>query len=93
MNFEKFCDQVKATAEKAADKINKTSDLAALQLKLSVSEKHLKDVYAELGHAVYLQMKLGQDQAEAIVAIMERVTAAKKEIADLENEIKQVKTK
>ena len=93
MNFEELYGQVKATAEKAAEKINQKTDLAALQFKLSLSEKQLKEIYAELGHAVYLQMKHGQDQAERIVTLLESVTVAKKEVADLEAQIKQLKSK
>ena len=93
MKLEELYDQVKITAEKAADKINKTTDLAALQVKLSVAQNHLKEAYAALGHAVYLQMKLGQDQAAKIVSLLEKITEAKKEVADLETQIKQLKSK
>lgn len=93
MKLEEIYDQVKITAEKAADKINKTTDLAALQLKLSMAQNRLKETYANLGHAVYLQMKHGQDQAETIVSLLEKVTAAKKEVTDLETQIKQLKSK
>ena len=93
MNIDNLYDQVKATAEKAADKLNKTTDYAALQLKLSVVEKRLAEAYAELGRAVYLQMRCGKDCAEDVLVLLEKISITKKEIAELEARIREIKAK
>ncbi len=99
MTWDEFCNGAKKAAEKAADKINRTADLAALQVKLAMAEKKLNDAYAVLGRASYLHFETEEDNTDAVVAACAGVDRAqavcnklKAQIAEMEAANKQEKT-
>ena len=91
MTWDTFCDQVKTTAGKAADKINQTADLATLQVKLALAERKLTDAYAELGRVAYLHFSESEHIAGEITTAMENVEAAIGVVEDYKAEIEKTK--
>lgn len=93
MTWDEFCNQAKKTASKAADKINRTADLATLQFKLSMSEHKLEETYAELGRVAYKHFSEQNSSADAVAKAMEGVRAAKRTVADYQKQIAQFQAK
>ena len=91
MTWDHFYSGVKKAVGSAADKINQTTDLAALQVKLSMAEKKLQDAYAMLGRAAYRHFSTEDNTAEVVAAYMTGVERAQKEVADLEKQIEQMR--
>ena len=80
MTWDEFYGKVKTTVGKAADKINQTTDLATLQVKLSMAEHKLKDAYAELGRSAYKHFSEEDSSADAVAASMSLVDEALKAV-------------
>ncbi len=64
MTWDELCTGLKKTADIAADKINQSTDLAALKLKLSMAERRLSEAYVNLGKAAYLHLTEDEEDAE-----------------------------
>ncbi|MBQ7347031.1 MAG: hypothetical protein IJW55_03665 [Clostridia bacterium] len=92
MTWDEFCGKVKTTVGKAADKINQTTDLATLQVKLNMADHKLEEAYAELGKVAYKHFSEPESSAELVAAAMTGVEEAQKAIDDLKAEIEKVKT-
>ena len=73
MSWESFCDSVRRAADRAAEKLNQTADLAALQVKLSMAESRLKDAYTELGRLAYSHLSREGELTEEVSAAMKKV--------------------
>lgn len=91
MTWDEFYGKVKTTVGKAADKINQTTDLATLQVKLSMAEHKLKDAYAELGRSAYKHFSEEDSSADAVAASMSLVDEALKAVDALKAEIEKLK--
>lgn len=52
-SWNEFCQSVKRTANRAADMIGQSVDIATLQVKLSAAEGKLDDAYTALGRLAY----------------------------------------
>lgn len=91
MSWDSFCKSVKKTAEKAADEINYSAELATMQVKLSMAEKKLEEAYAELGKAAYRHFCNEESTADAVAHAMEPVEAAMKEVRSWKLRIEKLK--
>lgn len=93
MSWEAFCESVKRVAGQAADKINQTADLAALQVKLSMAESKLKDAYAQLGQVAYRHFSEEENTAEDVASAMKEVTRCRAACDKLRAEIEEARRK
>lgn len=91
MSWESFCSSFKKAVGTAADKINQTTDLAALQVKLGVAEHKLNEAYAEFGRIAYRHFTTEEGSVEDLPAKMTQVEAAHKAVRDLEAQIEACK--
>ncbi len=78
MTWDELCAGLKKTADIAADKINQSTDLAALRFKLSMAERRISEAYAALGKVAYLHLTAddGADNEEANAANANAVSKA-----------------
>lgn len=91
MSWETFCDNARRMADRAADKINQTADMAALQVKLSVAQGKLKDAYAELGRVAYRHLSKEESIAEEVSSAMKEVEKCRKACRELQDKIAEQK--
>ena len=87
MSWDSFYSSVKRAVGTAADKINQTTDLAALQIKLGVAEHKLEEAYAQLGRDAYRQFTTDEDVVDAVSKSMTLVEKAQKAVDDLNAQI------
>ncbi|MBE6554493.1 MAG: hypothetical protein E7666_09150 [Ruminococcaceae bacterium] len=92
MSWESFCSSFKKAVGTAADKINQTTDLATLQVKLGVAEHKLNEAYAQFGRAAYRHFTTEEGSVDKISKGLEQVEAAQKAVRDLEIQIEQCKS-
>lgn len=91
MSWESFCDSVRRAADRAAEKLNQTADLAALQVKLSMAESRLKDAYTELGRLAYSHLSREGELTEEVSAAMKKVESCLAECKTLQDKIAEQK--
>jgi hypothetical protein len=70
MNWDHIRDNVKKAAEKTADQLNYSADLATLQVKLTVEERKLAQAYAELGKIAYRHFSEDESKADEVAGAM-----------------------
>ena len=70
MNWDHIKSNVKKAAEKTADQLNYSADLASLQLKLSVEERKLEQAYVALGKAAYQHFSDAESSADEVASAM-----------------------
>ena len=93
MGFEELYGQVKGTVEIAAEKINRTADIAALQVKLGVSEHKLNEAFAELGRASFEYFDDAQSfDANRMAKLLSSVKAAKQVRDNYQKQIEELKS-
>lgn len=91
MSWDSFYASFKRAVGTAADKINQTTDLAALQLKLGVAEHKLEAAYAQLGRDAYRQFTTEEDVVDAVEKSMKLVEDAQRVVNDLNARIEACK--
>lgn len=91
MSWDSFCASFKRAVDTAADKINQTTDLAALQVKLGVAEHKLEAAYAQLGRDAYRQFTTEEDVVDAVEKSMKLVEDAQRVVSDLNARIEACK--
>ena len=92
MKFDEFYGQVKETVGVAAEKINRTADIAALQVKLGISERKLNEAFSELGRASFGYFEDAQSfDAQKMAKLMANVKAAKQICDDYKQQIEALK--
>ena len=91
MSWDEFYSKLKEKAGVAADKINQTTDLATLQVKLSFQERKLEEAYAAFGKLAYEHFLSDADKTEALSTAMEAVNAEMKKVEKLKKEIEALK--
>lgn len=79
MTWEEFREGMRMAASLAAEKINQTMDLTALQIRVTSTEKKLTAAYADLGRVSYRHFTTEESHAEAVAAAVAAVTAAMRE--------------
>jgi hypothetical protein len=82
MNWDEIRNRVKKAAEKTADQINYSTDLATLQVKLSMAQSRLEKAYTHLGKTAYGHFTGEENAAEAVAEAMLRVEEEKKTVAN-----------
>ena len=90
-SWNEFCQSVKRTATRAADKIGQTVDVATLQVKLSSAESKLGDAYAVLGRLEYGRRTEREISEEQIEKAMQSVQKQEAICAELKAQIAQAK--
>lgn len=93
MTWDDFYTNVKKTASKAADQINYSTDLATLQVKLSLAEQKLEKAYASLGKKAYQHFTGEENTADAVAKAMLLVEDEKKAVLTLKRKIAAMKKK
>lgn len=83
-NFKKF-------ANRTADKLNRTADIATLQVKLSMADKKLEEAYAALGHVSYEHFTGDDDRSEQIAKAVSAVNDALIEKKAVEHELNEAR--
>ncbi len=83
-NFKKF-------ANRTADKLSRTADIATLQVKLSMADKKLEEAYAALGRISYEHFTSDADLSERVAAGVSAVNDALIEKKAIESEIREAK--
>lgn len=91
MNWDELYSRVKKAAEKTADQINYSTDLAALQLKATLAEQKLEKAYTALGKTAYQHFAGEENTAEAVAKAMLRVENEKRAVALLKRRIAALK--
>ena len=89
--WNEFCQSVKKTATRAADKIGQTVDVATLQVKLSSAESKLNDAYAVLGRLEYGRRMEQEISGEQIEKAIQAVQKQEELCAELKAQIAQAK--
>ena len=91
MSWDSFYSSFKRAVGTAAEKINQTTDLATLQIKLGVAEHKLEAAYAQLGRDAYRQFTTDEDVVDAVSKSMTQVEKAQKVVNDLNAQIEKCK--
>ncbi len=85
-NFKKF-------ANRTADRINQTADIATLQLKLSANEKNVEEAYTALGKIAYEHFTSDEDLIDRVARAVSAVNRAKINVKQVEIELAEAKEK
>lgn len=72
-NWDKFCDSVSTTANKAAHKAGELTDVMKLRYKLHQTKAELRETYEKLGRLTYDQLHFGHDRAVEIDKLLPQV--------------------
>lgn len=92
MTWDEFCVRAKRAVGKTADKINRTADIAALQVKLSMLENKAAEAYERLGRVAYAHLsKDDVDLTEKLAKRMAEVDEALKNVAEMKEKLEQLK--
>ena len=92
MTWDEFCTKAKRTVGKTAEKINRTADIAALQIKLSSLENKAADAYERLGKVAYAHLSNeNADLTEKLAQRMAEVEEALQNVAQMKEKIEQLK--
>ena len=92
MTWDEFCVKAKKAVGKTADKINRTADIAALQIKLSTLESKASEAYERLGRVAYAHFSNeNADLTEKLSKRMAEVEEALKGVAQMKAKIEQLK--
>ena len=91
MSWDTFCDNFKKAVGTAVDKINQSTDLATLQVKLSMAEKKLDDAFALLGRAAYRHFSAEESSVDEVTNAMKGVELQEKEVLNLKQQIEKLK--
>ena len=92
MMWDEFCTKAKRTVGKTAEKINRTADIAALQIKLSSLENKAADAYERLGKVAYAHLSNeNADLTEKLAQRMAEVEEALQNVAQMKEKIEQLK--
>ena len=78
-------------ADRAAEKINRTADIASLQMKLSMAQKKLDDAFLALGKISYVHFTSENDESQRVASAVASIEHIKMEIHALEAQIKEAK--
>jgi len=93
MSWDSFYSSFKRAVGTAADKINQTTDIATLQVKLGVAEHKLEAAYAQLGRDAYRQFTTDEDVVDAVEKSMALVESAQRVVDDLTARIDACKSR
>ena len=93
MNWDELYGRAKKVAVKTAAEINYSTDLATLQVKLTIAEGRLEKAYNALGKTAYGHFTGEENAAEAVAEAMLRVEEEKKIVADWKRCIAALKKK
>ena len=91
MNWDELYSRVKKAAEKTADQINYSTDLATLQVKATMAEQKLEKAYTALGKTAYQHFAGEENTAEAVAKAMLRVEDEKRALLALKRRIAALK--
>lgn len=80
-------------ADRAAEKINRTADIASLQMKLSMAQKKLDDAFLALGKVSYVHFTSDKDESQRVASAVATIEHIKMEIHALEAQIAEAKRK
>ncbi len=91
MDWDQLYGSLMDFASVAAEKINQTADLAALQVKLSVAEKNLESKFAALGKISYEHFTGDDDLSAQVAEAVDAVNHAKLSVLRIRADIKAAK--
>lgn len=91
MGWDAFYRSVRNFTDRAAEKINRSADIAALQMKLAMAEKRLDDAYRTLGRIAYRHFTEEADHSEAVGAAVAEAEQICREIRALREQIASAK--
>ena len=92
MTWDEFCEKARKTVGKTAEKINRTADIAALQIKLTTLENKVSEAYERLGKVAYAYLSNeNADLSEKLTQRMAEVDEALKNVAQMKAKIEQLK--
>ena len=83
-------DSLTEVAKNVGSKAVETKDIVVLKNKKAAEERNIKALYQEIGKLYY--EKYGNDEAAEWNAQMRRINSSKNKIAELDEEIKKVKS-
>ncbi len=89
--WNEFCESVKGTTKKTADKTKNIANLASLRAKLSKLEVEAAEEYDTLGRIYYLQEVGKVDNREAIAVEIRYISDINKQMNALKAEIREIK--
>ena len=87
MGFENVYNRFKTLANRAADRLNQTADIATLQVKLSLAQGKLDEAFTFLGRVSYEYFKSKEESSDKITAAVANVESINQEIRALELQI------
>ena len=89
MSWDQIYGNVKQGMEKAATKLEKTADLASLQIKLAGAEHKMQEAYTLLGRLAYQNAIKPSPKTEAEMAKAIRVVAlARKNVREITEQVR-----
>ena len=91
MSWDQFCSDAKRLAHRAANSINRTADLAGLQLKLASAEHRLSVAYEDLGKAAYAHFQTTDTDTSAVLGSIRRVDECRREVELLRADVEAKK--
>ncbi len=91
MDWDNLYSNFKKLANRTADKLNRTADIAALQVKLSMADKKLEEAYAALGHVSYEHFTGDDDRSEQVAKAVSGVNDALIEKKAVEHELNEAR--
>ncbi|MBQ4231952.1 MAG: hypothetical protein II699_01610 [Lachnospiraceae bacterium] len=83
-------DSISDVAKNVGSKAMETKDIVVLKNKKATEERNIKSLYQEIGKLYY--EKYGNDEAAEWTSQMRRINSSKNKIAELDEEIKKVKS-
>ncbi len=91
MDWDNLYSSFKKFANRTADRINHTADIATLQLKLSANEKNVEEAYAALGKIAYEHFTSDEDLSEQVARAVSAVNRAKLNVKQVEAELAEAR--
>ena len=91
MSWEQFRDDAKRLVNRAASSINRTEDIATLQVKLASAEHRLSVTYEELGEVAYAHFTSEATDTTPVMKAIGKVDGAKSEVDALRTAIEEKK--
>ena len=91
MDWNEFYAGVRRFAGRTAEKLNRTADMASLQVKLSMAEKKLNDAFLSLGRVAYSHFTSDNDESQRVASAVATIEHIKMEIHALEEQIKEAR--
>lgn len=90
--FDKIGSMAKNVTEKVSEKATDAIELTKLNTRVSDENKRIAQSHGQLGEIIFQKYLNGEELSEEVIKICDSIKESKSKIAELQEEIKKVKT-